>query len=766
MAFSLSPFVQVTETNLSFNVPNLPSSITGAVVTSDTGPAFEITSIGLDSELTSTFGNPGSNNFKDWYNAFNFLQYANSLRVVRPIDQAKTTKNVGTALAGGDGDPSALTALTTYQGIETDDIYNQTQAELKIPSLAVSSFVKPLMEFTETGGTYTFTHRTKLRGFQLTQLATTGADSGVLVANSVNTLQVVDSSPDFRLLLLDETALGGWNLDGDLTLGSAEGSSFAIAETVTGSSSGATGVIATGGINADVLTLTDVTGAFLPTEPVTGSVSGAGTVDGEELELNSAGWTLTGDGPYVFNGTIETIRLQFYNKWVNSSQNIAIGVCSNAASWNQAVSTDIASTFKSFFEFEPVWADNEFAVILFTVSGATFTQIPGEARVVSYLATGTDAFGRKNFAEEVYLSNNYVYCAVDTDSEEDVNTSNSTIPQLHNSTYETIYPRVGATDELKATFPASTTSPLNGSYDGAGYSQADIEEAFDLWADSETTDVQILMAHATSLNKASNITTGRKDCIAVVSPFDETIMVGKTSSVATTNLTNDYGTVDADSDPLFTVHDTYSAFYGNMKYQFDKFNDTNRWLSPIGDVCGLYAETDLNNDPWFAPAGINRGVMRNVIKLAFNPTKASRDNLYVNSINPIITIPGEGTGIVFGQKTATSVASAFDRVNVRRLLITIEKAVATGLRPFVFEFNDTTNRDRVKGVLNPFLAGIKARRGLFDFLVVCDETNNTAQIIDLNQMVVDIYLKPTKVAEFIQVNVIVTSTGTEFSEVV
>lgn len=767
MAFSLSPFVQVTETNLSFNVPNLPSSITGAVVTSDTGPAFDIIALGLDSELTSTFGNPDNNNFKDWFNVFNFLQYANSVRVVRPIDFAKAAKNTGIAMAGGDGDPSALAVMTTYQGIETGNIYNQTQAELKIPSLVASSFIKSLMEFTEAAGTFTFTHRTKLRNFQLTQKATTGADSGVLIADSIDTVQVVGTSPNFRLLLLDETALGGWNLDGDLTIGTGEGTSFAEGELVTGSSSGATGIISAGGINGDVLTLESVTAAFLPTEPVTGNISGAGTIDGEELDLNSALWTLSGSGPYVFSGTIETIRLQFYRKWVTSNQDIAIAVCSNAASWNQAVSTDLPSTFKSFFEFEPTFSAGEFAVILFTVSGATFTQIPGEARIVNYSATGKDSFGRLNFAEEVYLNqSNYVYCAIDTDSSADVNTSNTTMPRLHHSTYETIYPRIGASEALKATFPAATTSPLNGSYDGAGYTGADVDEAFDLWGDPETEDVQILMAHETSLNKASSIAAARKDCVAVVGPFDETQMVGKISSVATTNLTDEYGTVDADSDPLLQVHDTYSAFYGNMKYQFDKFNDTNRWMSVIGDVAGLYAETDLNNDPWFAPAGINRGVMRNVIKLAFNPTKASRDNLYINSINPIITVPGEGTGIVFGQKTTTSVSSAFDRVNVRRLLITIEKAVATALRPFVFEFNDVTNRDRIKGVINPFLAGIKARRGLFDFLVVVDETNNTPEIIDLNQLVVDIYLKPVKVAEFIQVNVIVTKTGTDFTEVV
>jgi phage tail sheath protein FI len=189
-------------------------------------------------------------------------------------------------------------------------------------------------------------------------------------------------------------------------------------------------------------------------------------------------------------------------------------------------------------------------------------------------------------------------------------------------------------------------------------------------------------------------------------------------------------------------------------------------LPVIGDVAGLMAETDYNYDPWWATAGLKRGVMRNVIKLAFNPNKANKDMLYFNSINPIVTVPGEGAGIILGQKTSTNISSAMDRLNVRRLLITVEKATATALRNFLFEFNDEATRSNILGMLNPYYEQVKSRRGVYDYLIVCSENNNTTEIIDQNALVVDIYLKPTKVAEFIRVNVIVTRTGANFSEVV
>jgi phage tail sheath protein FI len=264
----------------------------------------------------------------------------------------------------------------------------------------------------------------------------------------------------------------------------------------------------------------------------------------------------------------------------------------------------------------------------------------------------------------------------------------------------------------------------------------------------------------------SEIAESRKDCITIVGPYEYSQLVSQSATDASQVLNNLYGTQTTYTGKLFTRFGTYSAVYGNMKYQYDKFNDVNRWMCLAGDIAGLYAQTDVNRDPWWAPAGLERGKMKNVIKLALNPNKQNRDDLYVNSINPIINITGEGAGVVFGQKTATPKPSAFDRVNVRRLLVTIEKAIATSARYSLFEFNDVFTRNRLKGLIEPFLRSVKSRRGLYDYMVVIDETNNTAEVIDKNALIIDIYLKPTKVAEFIQINAFVTRTDANFQEIV
>lgn len=689
MTFSLSPSVDIAENNQSFNVPNIPTTNTGMVLRADAGPAFQIVNIPTDKELEIRFDTPTKYNFVDWYNAWNFNQYGQSLSAVRPIDQGKITKNTAIALAGGDADTSSSGAdsvLITAQGFDNADLYNDDIASTTLDSLVVDSVTKVLGRFTEASGVYTFT----------------GAENFLSILEGTQLLQT-----------------------------------------------GTSGVLTSGG--TDVITITGTSTAVWES-----GQQPAGWSSSLTITADSSGWFLT--------GIVTNIRLAFFNKYVKNEQNIGVAVCSNNASWGENVSTDIASTFSSFFEFRPDFASSEFAVIVFRQNDDnTFTDV--EKWVVSYSATGRDQYNRLNYAEEVFNnSSDYLYCKVSTASSDNVNTGAGPLPMLHHSHYNSIYPRIGA-GTVADTFPA-TSATANGAYDANGYVTADVDEAFDMYSDADTVNINILLNHPTSINKAGNIASSRKDCIALTGYWDETDLVGKTPTIATANVTDDYGTIDASDVAVYTVHDTYSAVYGNMKYQYDKFNDTNRWMSLLGDAAGLMAETDESNDPWWAPAGINRGSMKNVIKLAYNPNKANRDSLYVNSINPVMSIPGEGQGLIMGQKTATSVASAIDRVNVRRLLIHIEKSVATALRPFMFEFNDDETRNRIAGVLNPFLAEIKARRGLFDFLVVVDSTNNTSEIIDQNALVVDIFLKPSKVAEFIKVNVVITKTGTEFAELI
>ena len=251
-----------------------------------------------------------------------------------------------------------------------------------------------------------------------------------------------------------------------------------------------------------------------------------------------------------------------------------------------------------------------------------------------------------------------------------------------------------------------------------------------------------------------NICEVRKDCIALISP-DKSKVLNNIGNEAL-SLKNWRGAIRSTS---------YAVLDSGYKYQYDRYNDVYRWIPLNGDIAGLCVRTDNTNDAWWSPAGFNRGNIKNVVKLAWNPRKAERDVLYSNGVNPVVTFPGQGT-VLFGDKTLQAKPSAFDRINVRRLFIVLEKAISTAAKFSLFEFNDAFTRAQFKNLVTPYLRNIQGRRGITDFLVVCDETNNTPAIIDSNQFVGDIYIKPARSINFIQLNFVAVGTGVQFSEVV
>lgn len=251
-----------------------------------------------------------------------------------------------------------------------------------------------------------------------------------------------------------------------------------------------------------------------------------------------------------------------------------------------------------------------------------------------------------------------------------------------------------------------------------------------------------------------NICEVRKDCIAFISP-SKAAVVNNLGEI-TTDLVNFRNSLTSTS---------YAVIDSGYKYTYDKYNDVYRYIPLNGDIAGLVVRTDTTRDPWYSPAGFNRGIIKNVVKLAYNPSKADRDILYKNGINPVVTFPGQGT-LLYGDKTALAKPSAFDRINVRRLFITLEKAIATAAKFTLFEFNDEFTRAQFRNLVEPFLRDVQGRRGIYDYRVVCDETNNTAEVIDRNEFVGDIYIKPAKSINFIQLNFVAVRTGVEFSEIV
>ena len=308
------------------------------------------------------------------------------------------------------------------------------------------------------------------------------------------------------------------------------------------------------------------------------------------------------------------------------------------------------------------------------------------------------------------------------------------------------------------TVTSAIEDSLAGGSDDNAPTAGEIASGYDLLEDSETEDVNLLFASpdANGVNTIANdlisIAVARKDCMAFVSPPIEDT-VGSSSPASD---------VKAFADSL--TSSSYASCDSSALYVYDKYNDVYRYIGAAGHQAGLCANADRVADAWFSPAGVNRGQLLGITKLAFNPKQADRDTLYKARVNPIVSMPGQGT-LLFGDKTLLSRPSAFDRINVRRLFIVLEKAISTAAKAQLFEFNDEFTRAQFRNLVEPFLRDVKGRRGLTDFLVVCDATNNTGQVIDSNRFVADIFIKPARSINFITLNFIATRTGVEFSEI-
>ena len=367
---------------------------------------------------------------------------------------------------------------------------------------------------------------------------------------------------------------------------------------------------------------------------------------------------------------------------------------------------------------------------------------------VSQAASAKTAQGGTNFYPDViYNQSEFVYW-MDHDSQ----LSNAGTDPVAGTTFASTAGKAGISNEN-----------LGGGTDDYAVTVGELGLAYDFFADAETVDVNLIMAgtspagadgttHATNL---IDLVEARKDCVAFISPRRADVVNIASSITQGTNVKTFFDGLSSSS---------YAVFDSGYKYMYDKFNDVYRFVPLNGDIAGLCANTDTVADPFFSPGGFNRGQIRGAIKLAFNPTKSQRDILYPARVNPVVTFPGQGT-VLFGDKTALAKPSAFDRINVRRLFILLEKAIATAAKFQLFEFNDEFTQAQFRNLVEPFLRDIQGRRGITDFSVVCDGTNNTGEVIDRNEFVADIFIKPARSINFIQLNFIAVRTGVAFSEI-
>ena len=738
MASQVSPGVILRERDLT-NVTIVGSStLTAALASSfQKGPIGEVTPISSLKELSATFGTPSDANAEDWAVAAEFLGYGGRLAVVRAETGVLNATSDGTAVlirnesdfeagVGGAEVFAARTAGSWGNSLKVVAVDRGADQILSLASAPATTTANT--SFTtvsgKTGRIYSFDAATN-------ELAVLLDNPASLITSA----DVFDEPGDGVVSAVTFTPYTG--------VGSQNGNH-------TTSPSGGTGT----GLQLQVVI--DVNGAVTG---VTVSAGGSGYSQGDVVTAPAAelGTGATAD----LSVTIGTV----------SNDNIAI---SNVKDWY--TNTKIGGTELSLSAIGPRPGTSEYA----SSRGISFDQIhvgvidmtgdvSGAAGTVlerlTFLSKMTDAKSPEGaslyFKDIVNLESDYIYTS---------GALTNLVEPTSGGGGEALGQASGAlTSGDKFLLAALNESTLSGGTDDYAYTAGEVGAALDLFADTEATETNFILmggsmgAEADTLSKAQKcvqIAAARKDCIAFVSPHRGN-QIGTGGSPLTaadqrTNTINFFNSVTSTS---------YAVLDSGYKYMYDRFNDKYRYVPCNGDIAGLCVNTSETVADWISPAGMNRGGLRNVIKLAFNPNKADRDELYQNRINPVVTFPGSGA-VLFGDKTALAAPSAFDRINVRRLFLNVEKRVEELSKGVLFEINDSTTRSSFNGAITGYLDNIVAAQGITDFLVVCDETNNTPDVIDRNEFVAEIFIKPARSINYVSVTFTATRTGVSFSEVV
>jgi hypothetical protein len=389
--------------------------------------------------------------------------------------------------------------------------------------------------------------------------------------------------------------------------------------------------------------------------------------------------------------------------------------------------TSTPITVGSLFDTGALLAD-ELALVVILNDGET----NGTDTIVERMIVST-TFGAKNEAGQVYYFDKY-------------------LEQYSDWLYGN-YSHVGASTFVWAIGDDFT---LAGGNDGLAAVSAEYILGMDILAEATEVDISLLMTGGCDVVAGNyaveNVAEVRKDCLAFVSPQQSDVIGERDASAMITT-----------KDAAFVPSSSYGSMDGNYKYMYDKYHDVYRWVPFNGDIAGLCALTDNTNDPWFSPAGFNRGRIRGVVKLAMQPSKAARDEMYKNNINPIASFPGDGV-VLFGDKTLQAKSSAFQFINVRRLFIILEKSIATAAKYQLFEFNDSQTQATFRNMVEPFLRSVQGKRGVYDYRVVADASVNTPDVIDAGEFVAEIYIKPSRSIQVMNLSFIATKTGVSFDE--
>jgi phage tail sheath protein FI len=727
MPFQLSPGVAVVEKDFTSIVPAVASSTGAFAGTFQWGPVLSPVTINSENNLVQRFGKPVDANAQSFFTAANFLNYTNNMLVTR-VD-TDNHRNAVTTTSGSITSHTFTNAGTGYRAVPA--------VTISAPNIVGGQQATAVA--TVTGGSVT---------------AATVGNGGSAYTSATITF----SAP--QVTLGGSTATGTATIVSGVITGitiTSGGSGYTSPPTMTitsSSGSGATaGVVTITGSAIQGLTWTNRGTGYTSVPTITigtpASTGGSGTTATVTAAITVGGVKINNIDDYQANWIDgEGVVGQFAAKCPGTLGNsVTVSTCDSSASfaiWEYAQSFDSAPGTSSYAT--SVSGVNDEMHIIVIDNDGRWTGTPGSIlekfAYVSKASDGTKSDGTNNYYKDVINSRSqYIWW---TDHHASGTNWGTTAA---NKTYAQV-----GTVEL----------PLSGGVDDLTATDGQLMNAWNLYADDQAYDISLLpigKASPTVANYVIALVESRKDCIAFISPEDKTTGDILISGPGQASVTDD---IIAYRNMLSSS--SYAVCDSGYKYQYDRYNDKYRWVPFNGDVAGLCARTDYTNDPWWSPGGLNRGQIKNCLKTATQLPKTDRDNLYKAGINPCVMFPGEGT-ILFGDKTLLSKPSAFDRINVRRLFIVLEKAIATAAKYQLFEFNDGFTRAQFKNLVEPFLRDVQGRRGITDFVVKCDDSNNTGEVIDRNEFVADIFIKPARSINFITLNFVAARSGINFSEI-
>jgi hypothetical protein len=763
MADQLSAGINVSEIDLTTIVPSVSTSVGALAGTFRWGPVETRTMVDRESNLVLQFGKPSNLNAETWFTGANFLGYADQLVVVRaantsgatPSGSFSTTANSTVSNNVFLGNTTGLSAgMYVYQTSNstimgagnnvTVTSVNSTAVVLSTPSTSASAV------------TLYFAHpETAYSALAFLPNSIIGNLAGQIVKNR-EAYPALDGT-------FDSDAMWVAKFPGDMGNSlrvsqcghaNAYSSNVAFFDAVwtntqfsidLGSNTGY--IDATNGIVANTLSNTYATTVAANFSVGDQVLCGNSTIGTQFLQIASI-------SNAVSNATVSRVTLTFTDPY-----RLATAYASNTVTrhWEFFNVVDSAPGQSQWvLQHGNTAAQDELHLVVVDAKGA-FSGTPGTIlEVYKGLSRATDARNADTtgnyYKNVVNEQSQYLWFANDRPGAASANSLNV------------------ATSTNYA--PLSVTLALGADgYGEANVALAVLASAYDQVASAEDIDISFVMQgkpvggstvsggqtvsnYLLANYLIDNIAMQRKDCVVTITPD---------RAVASANPNNE---AIASANWRNVLHDTSFAMVDSgYKYQYDRYNDIYRWIPLNGDIAGLCARTDQTNDAWWSPAGFNRGQIKNLVRLAWNPRKAARNILYSAGINPVVSFPGEGT-VLLGDKTLQSKPSAFDRINVRRLFIVLEKAISRAAKFSLFEFNDPFTRRQFVNLITPYLRDVQGRRGITDFHVKCDEENNTGQVIDSNKFVGDIYIKPARSINFIQLNFVAVGTAVQFSEVV